>query len=740
MLRTPKPKISFGEKRKIYKRYETLLKLSESFLKEEDTRLIREAIEEAFYYYSDEKLPNGESVILHLLEVAVIVVERIGLATKSVLACLLYDLVKREKISLKDVEKKYGKKVTEIITGLLKIFDLNASESNYQPENFRKLLITLSDDVRVILIRLAILLDEMRRMNYMPREYQVKTAMKTFSLYAPLAHRLGLYSIKSELEDLSMKFTENEAYRSIIKKLKNTTAKRNRFIKKFIDPIRKELDRQGFDFEVKGRTKSVYSIWKKMQKQNVPFEQIYDIFAIRIILNSKENYEKSDCWRVYSIVSDYYQPNPNRLRDWISIPKSNGYESLHTTVIGPEGKWVEVQIRTKRMDEIAERGYAAHWKYKGIKGDKAFNHWMESVREILEANDSTAAEVVDNMRLNLDSKEIFVFTPSGELRQLPENSTLLDFAFDIHSEVGSKCVGGIVNNKNVSFKYKLNNGDQVEILTSKNQTPKQDWLNAVITSKAKSKIRQSLKEEQKKEADHGKELLKRRLKNWKIKNDQNTINKLISYFNYKEATDFFYDLGLERIDINDIKEILTQKEEKNQLSDKEPEKQEVQPGKQKEEIQKKDDYIEIGDNLKDIDYKLAKCCNPIFGDDIIGFVTTGNGIKIHRSNCPNARRMISKYDYRVIKVNWAKTKEKQSFQTQIKISGIDELGMINKLSDIISNNMKVKMQSISLNSDNGMFEGHVNVYVTSIKHLQALLKKLRKLKGVLKVTRTDLEI
>src|SRR6056297_616503 len=738
MLKT-KSKISFGERRKIYKRYVTLISLSDSFLNKEDTRLIRDAIDEAFKYYDNEKLPSGESVILHLLEVAIIVVDQIGLATKSVLGALLDDLVRREKITLNEIEKKYGKKVKEIISGLLKILDLKTSESNYQPENFRDLLITLSDDIRVILIRLAILLDEMRRMNYMPREYQVKSAMQTFSLYAPLAHRLGLYSIKSELEDLSMKYTENEAYRSIIKKLKNTTARRNRFIKKFIDPIKKELKNQDFDFEIKGRTKSVYSIWKKMQKQNVSFEQIYDIFAIRIILNSKERQEKSDCWRAYSIVSDYYQPNPKRLRDWISIPKSNGYESLHTTVIGPEGKWVEVQIRTRRMDEIAERGYAAHWKYKGIKGDTAFNQWMESIREMLEANDSNAAELVDNLRINLSSKEIFVFTPKGELRKLPEESTVLDFAFEIHSEVGSKCVGGVVNNKNVSLKHPLKNGDRVEILTSKNQKPKIDWLNAVVTSKAKNKIRQSIKEEQKKEADHGKELLKRRLKNWKIKGEQEVVNKLIRHFNYKEATDFFYDLGLERIDINDVKEFLTREEEQKQQQGKEVQNGEEKQAETKDKKEGKEEYIEIGDNLKGIDYKLAKCCNPIYGDEIIGFVTTGEGIKIHRANCPNARRMISKYDYRVIDVNWVKTKEKQSFQTQIKISGIDELGMVNKISDIISNNMKVKMRSISINSDNGMFEGHVNVYVTSIKHLDALIKKLKKAKGILKVTRTDLK-
>jgi GTP pyrophosphokinase len=734
-----KEKLSFRERRRIYLRYKKLLQLSQSFLKEDDSQIIRQALDEAISHYQNEQLPSGEPFVLHLLDVARIVVEEIGMATKSVLASLLYDLVRRNKMSLNELDKKYGRKVREIVEGLLKIFEVKENETNYQPENFRKLLLTLSDDIRVILIRLAILLDEMRRMNYMPPEYQVKTSMQTFTLYAPLAHRLGLYSMKSELEDLSMKYTESEAYRNIIKKLQNTTARRNRFIKKFSDPIRKELDQQGFSYEIKGRTKSIYSIWRKMRDQNVPFEQIYDIFAIRIILNSPPESEKSDCWRVYSIVSDFYRPNPERLRDWISNPKSNGYESLHTTVIGPEGKWVEVQIRSRRMDEIAEKGYAAHWKYKGIKGDHAFDDWMGKIRDILEASDVSASEIVDSFRMNLLSKEIFVFTPKGELIKLPEGATVLDFAFEIHSELGAQCVGGVVNNKNVPIKHRLKNGDSVEVLTSKKQRPKSDWLNLVVTTKAKSKIRQALKEELRKEADQGKELLKRRFKNWKIPFTQDQLNKLIKRYKYKEATKFFAAIQTGKIDVTELKEVITGKENEEEKSEKEqPESAEttaVPPGA---ETSPKD-YIVIGDNLQGLDYKLAKCCNPIYGDEIIGFITKTEGIKIHRSSCSNARRLVSKYNYRVVPAQWKKTREKTSFQTRIKISGIDEIGMVNRISDIISNNMKVKMRSISIDSDNGLFEGYINLYVASTKNLDALISKLKKEKGILKVVRTDMK-
>jgi GTP pyrophosphokinase len=742
---TTKDRLSFGDRRKVYKRYVNLIKTSQSFLKDEDAKIIRDALDEAISFYKNEKLPSDEPVVIHQLDVARIIVEEIGLATKSILAALLYDLVRREKITLIHVEKKYGKKVKEIIDGLLKVFELKTNEESYEPENFRKLLLTISNDVRVILIRIAILLDEMRRMNYMPKDYQVKTAMQTFSLYAPLAHRLGLYSIKSELEDLSMKYTEGQTYRSIIKKLKNTTARRNRYIKKFIDPLKDRLDENDFSYEIKGRTKSVYSIWKKMQKQNVPFEQVYDIFAIRIILNSDPKREKSDCWRVFSLVTDVYRPNPERLRDWISIPKSNGYESLHTTVVGPEGKWVEVQIRSKRMDEIAEKGYAAHWKYKGIKGDQAFDNWMAKIREVLEDGETTASDLIDNFRIDLNAKEIFVFTPRGDLLKLPEGSTVLDFAFDIHSEVGARCTGAVINNRNVSIKHPLNNGDRVEIITSKKQKPKTDWLNAVVTSKAKAKIRQSLKEEQKKEADVGRELLKRRLKNWKIPYSQEIVNQLLKYYNIKEATDFFAKLGNEAIDIGDVKEIITelrneQKSEANANQNLKIAKEDTEE-KQKEqkEIDDNKDYIIIGEELKGIDYKLAKCCNPIYGDDIVGYITKSEGVKIHRASCKNAQRLITNHNYRVIDVKWRKTAEKQAFQTKIKVSGIDEIGIVNKISDIISNHMKVKMRSVSFDTDNGLFEGYINLFVENTKRLDALIRRLKKEKAILKVTRIEMK-
>ncbi len=732
-------KLNFKDRRKIYLRYRDLLQKSKAFLKEEDTEVIRKAVDDAIRHYQNEKLASGEPFIIHLLEVARIVVEEIGMATKSVLASLLYDLVRRDKLTLNYVEEEYGQKVSEIVEGLLKIFEIKTSETKFQPENFRKLLLTLSNDIRVILIRLSILLDEMRRMEYMPKDQQVKTSVQTFSLYAPLAHRLGLYSMKSELEDLSMKYTESETYKSIISKLQNTTARRNRFIKKFSDPIKKELDNQGFNYEIKGRTKSVYSIWRKIQEQGVPFEQVYDIFAIRIILDTPAKTEKADCWKVYSIVSDFYRPNPERLRDWISNPKSNGYESLHTTVIGPEGKWVEVQIRSKRMDDIAEKGYAAHWKYKGIKGDQAFDNWMGKIRDILETSDATSSEIIDNVRLSLLSQEIFVFTPKGELIRLPEGASVLDFAFEIHSEVGAQCVGGIVNNKNVPIRYKLNNGDSVEVITSKNQKPKNDWLGMVVTSKAKSKIRQSLKEELRKEADTGRELLKRRLKNWKVPFNQDNINKLLKYYNIKEATRFFADLGNEKIDVSEIKDILTEeKEHEKNAKAGESEIQEKPTGEsQKKEVAETDDFILIGEELKGIDYKLAKCCNPVYGDDILGFVSKTEGIKIHRAGCANAQRLMRQYEYRVVPVQWKKTREKSSFQTRIRVSGIDEIGMVNRISDVISNYMKVKMRSISIDSDDGLFDGYINLYVSDTKTLQSLINKLKQEKGILKVTRTD---
>ena len=728
-------KISDREQKKIVSKYRELLKLSESFTKKKELELIRKAFDVIIDAYDDKRTISGAPYALEVLETSVLVVEQIGLGTRSVVAVLIYQAVIDEIISLKQVEKEFDKTIALIVDGLVKIADINTKTNTSQAENFRQMLLTLVKDVRVILIKLAILLQEMRSLNYMSEEYQIKTSLETFSLYAPLAHRLGLYNIKSELENLAFKYTENEAYKNIIKKLKNTTAKRQRFIKKFITPIEKELKQQGFEFEIKGRSKSVYSIWQKMKKQGVEFEEVYDVFAIRILLNTKPSKEKADCWRTYSVVTDFYQPNPKRLRDWISIPKSNGYESLHTTVVGPEGKWVEVQIRTKRMDEVAEKGYAAHWRYKGVKTERGIDNWMQKVREAIESSKPENTNSIEDLKLNLYNKEVFVFTPSGDLKKLPYGATVLDFAYDIHSDVGNKCVGALINHKNVTIKQILQNGDQIEIIASKNQKPKLDWLNYVVTSKAKAKIKSTLKEEKYKEAEAGKELLKRRLKNWKIKFDDHLVLDLIKYFKLKAPVDLYYALATENIDVTEIKDVLTEKEEEVKPVEHEKE-EEVKPVEHETESYT-GDYLTIDDKIENIDYKLAKCCNPIWGDSIFGFVTINEGIKIHRTNCPNARQMIDRYNYRVIKAQWTKSAKNKSFVTEIKVVGIDEVGIFGKISDIISKDLKVNIRSLTMDSADGIFEGKIKLSVESTRHLDGLMAKLKKDKSILKVMRTE---
>ncbi|MBI9052885.1 MAG: bifunctional (p)ppGpp synthetase/guanosine-3',5'-bis(diphosphate) 3'-pyrophosphohydrolase [Bacteroidales bacterium] len=730
-------KITDRERKKIINKYRELLKLSENFTNKKELELIRKAFDITLNAYEEKRIASGSPYILEVLETASLVVEQIGLGTRSVVATLLYQAVIDHKITLDEVEKEFDKAIALIVDGLVKISDINTKTEATQAENFRQMLLTLAEDVRVILIKLAILLQDMRGLNYMPEEYQIKTSLETFSLYAPLAHRLGLYNIKSELENLSLKYTEKEVYKEIIKKLKNTTAKRERFIKKFLAPIEKELNEQGFDYEIKGRPKSVYSIWQKMKKQGVEFEEVYDIFAIRIILNSKPSKEKSDCWRTYSVVTDFYQPNPKRLRDWISIPKTNGYESLHTTVVGQEGKWVEVQIRTKRMDEVAEKGYAAHWRYKGVKAEKGIDSWMQKVRDVIESNNTSTAESIDDLKLNLYNKEVFVFTPTGDLRKLPAGATVLDFAYDVHSDVGNKCVGARINHKNVTIKQALQNGDQIEIITSKSQKPKTDWLNFVVTSKAITKIKSTLKEEKYKEAEAGKELLKRRLKNWKIKFDDHLILKILKHYKLKVPVDLYYALATEKIEITDIKELLTEKksEDKEQLNNTEKKSEQVE--KEEESSSSSGNYLIIDNNIENIDYKLAKCCSPIFGDSIFGFVTVSEGIKIHRTNCPNARQLVERYNYRIIKAQWTKSALHKSFQATIKVTGIDEMGMLSKISDIISKDLKVSVRSITMDSSDGMFDGNIKLSIDSTKHLEMLMAKLKKEKSVLKVTRVD---
>ncbi|MFP4555261.1 MAG: RelA/SpoT family protein [Bacteroidales bacterium] len=722
-----------NEEKKIVSRYRGLLKASKNNLKPDDVKLISKAIKEAIALYKDIRDPSGNLHIFHLINVARICVDEIGLGGTAIVSALLHETVKDKFLNLVEIEKNYNETIAQIIDGLTRISELDLKEPKTQAENFRELILTLATDARVILIKLADRMETMRSLCSMPKDIQLKTSWETFHLYAPLAHRLGLYRLKSEMEDLAMKYTNEEDYKSILKKLRNTTTQRNKLIKKFITPIESELNKQGFNFEIKGRPKAVYSIWKKMQKQGVSFNEVYDVFAIRIILDSPPDREKSDCWQVYSIITDSWTPNPERLRDWISVPKSNGYESLHTTVVGPDGKWIEVQIRTKRMDDIAERGLAAHWKYKGVKQEKGLDQWVSKVREIIENTTATPEDLVDQFKLNLYQKEIFAFTPNGDLRKFPYGATVLDFAFDIHSDVGSQCVGAKINGRNVPIKQELNNGDVVEIITSKSQNPKNSWLQFAVTGKAKSKIKQCIRQDKNKQLSVGKELLFRRFKNWKIPDPEEAVQTIRKKYKLKDTAKLFELISEEKINLSDIKSLLTQPE-KNVAQIEQPKNIE-EPKHQEHPETQTSDFLVIDEKLVNIDYKLAKCCNPIFGDSIFGFVTINEGIKIHRTNCPNAPQLYRKYNYRIVKAKWKESKAETSFQTTIKITGYDELGIVNKISELISKDFKVNMRSFTINSNNGLFEGRIQVFVTDTKHLEMLLYKLTKIKGVQKAIR-----
>ncbi|HPD95645.1 MAG TPA: RelA/SpoT family protein, partial [Tenuifilaceae bacterium] len=630
-----------------------------------------------------------------------------------------------------ELEKEYGVVVAELVDRHTIISSIDPKDPKTQAELFRQMLISFSRDPRVILIKLADRLALMRRINRFPKDFRLKRSWETFHLYAPLAHRLGLYRLKSEMEDLAMKYIYPDEYKYIIKSLKDTTASRNKFIKSFIAPIDDELKKRGFKFDIKGRPKSVYSIFRKMQKQAVDFQDVYDIFAIRIILQSSPENEKSDCWQVYSIITDRYTPNPERLRDWISVPKSNGYESLHTTVLGPDGKWVEVQIRTSRMDDIAERGLAAHWKYKGIRQEQGIDEWVTRVREILESPDATPEDKVEQFNLNLITNDIYVFTPKGDIRKLSVKATVLDFAFDIHSDIGSQCIGAIVNGKNVQIRQELHNGDVVEIITSKRQHPKKDWLTFVTTSKAKSKIKQQLRELENKNIAHGREILLRRLKNWKIDDSEAAIRKINKHLKLKKPTDIFILIAEGKVDLSAIKTLLTAEE---QVIVAKPEPKTVETSNEQVD-NTGTDYLVIDEKLVNIDYKLAKCCNPIFGDDIFGFVTVNEGIKIHRTNCPNAGQLASRWGYRIVKAKWKGSSKAGAFQTTIKITGVDELGILNRISEVISKDLKVNMRNLVVNSNSGLFEASVQLYVEDTKHLETLLYRLTKVQGVSKAVR-----
>ncbi len=725
-------KYSDVDSKKIINAYRGLLRAARGVVSKENQKQVRKAFNLATGLNRGIRRESGELNIFHLIGVARICVEEMGLGSTSIISALLHETIKREQLTYTQIDKQFGANVATIVDGLTKIQGLDPKDPKKQAENFRELLLSVSKDVRVILVKIAERQETMRSLSAMPNDIQLKQALITFYLYAPLAHRLGLYRIKSEMEDLAMKYTNPDEYKSIIRKLKNTTAKRNKYIKEFIDPIYEVLAAKGFDFEIKGRTKSVYSIWKKIQKQGVEFEEVYDLFAIRIILNSPLEREKSDCWQVYSIITDKYTPNPERLRDWISVPKSNGYESLHTTVVGPEGRFVEVQIRTNRMDLIAENGLAAHWKYKGIKQEQNIDSWLTGVREILDNTENSPEEFVEEFKANLYTKEIFVFTPNGDLRKFPKGATVLDFAFDIHSNIGCQCVGAKINNTNATIRQVLNNGDVVEIITSKNQKPKEDWLNVVVTSKAKGRIKQSIREEKNKEIQQGKEILYRRFKNWKITDNEEALKIIQKHLKIKSQPDVFSLIANDKIDLGSLKSIVLNPEKIDA-----PPSEDISKTKEPKPSPSSDDFLVIDEKHINIDYKLAKCCNPIFGDNIFGFVTINEGIKIHRASCPNAPQLMTKWGYRVVKAKWKETKTTTSFQTTIKINGFDELGIINRISEVISTDLKVNMRSITVNSKDGLFEGRIQVFVSDIKHLDMLLYKLNKVKGVQRAIRLN---
>ncbi|MGM0946029.1 MAG: RelA/SpoT family protein [Bacteroidota bacterium] len=731
------------ERKEILKRYRRLLRQAKPILKPGDAKLIKRAFNVSLEAHKDMRRKSGEPYIYHPLEVALVCVEEIGLGTTSIVAALLHDVVEDTYWELEDIEREFGQKVMTIIDGLTKIAGVFEYGSSQQAENFRKMLLTLSDDVRVILIKLADRLNNMRTLASMPRHKQLKIASETMYLYAPLAHRLGLYAIKSELEDLYLKYTDGDTYKEIVNKINESKAYRNRFIKNFIHPIEEELNRQAFNFSIKGRPKSVYSIYNKMKKQGIPFEEVYDLFAVRIILESELENEKADCWQVYSIVTDFYRPNPDRLRDWISTPRSNGYESLHTTVMSNTGQWVEVQIRTNRMDEIAERGYAAHWKYKEKdhpgKSGSGLDEWITQVRSMLETNEGNAIEFMDDFRGNLFHEEIFVFTPKGDLKVLPFGASALDFAFEIHTEVGAKCIGAKVNQRLVPINHKLKNGDQVEILTSNKQKPTEDWLNNVVTSRAKAKIKDALREDKKSAILDGKEIVQRKLKQMKMEFNSETVDKLRAYFELKTANEFYYRVGKSIIDPTTIKSFKDFKENQKlkHKAIQEKVKDESSFTKEIKSLKGPDhDQLLIGEDMDVVDYILAKCCNPIPGDDVFGFVTVNEGIKIHRTSCPNALELLSNHGNRVIKARWTSQKE-IAFLAGLHIVGTDRVGLINDVTKVISSELKVNMRSITVDSDAGIFEGTIKLYVHSTQHLDQLMENLQQVEGIIKVSRFD---
>ena len=699
-----------------------------------DEAQLREQLTQAIADGKIQRDVFGLNPVLQSLRTAQIAVDEIGLKRDGVLVTILFTLVIDGHLPLEDIRQKYGNGVAHIIHGLVKIHELYKKNPIIESENFRNLLISFSEDMRVILIMIADRVNIMRQIrDTSNKSAQHEVAEEASYLYAPLAHKLGLYKLKSELEDLSLKYLEHDAYYAIKDSLNATKAARDAYIKRFIDPIEAKLKAAGLSFHMKGRTKSIHSIWQKMKKQHCKFEGIYDLFAIRIILDAPLEKEKMQCWQVYSIITDMYQPNPKRLRDWLSVPKSNGYESLHITVLGPENKWVEVQIRTERMDEIAEHGLAAHWRYKGVKSEGGVDEWLANIRSALENNDDL--QLMDQFKLDLYEDEVYVFTPKGDLLKFPKGATLLDFAYHIHSNVGSSCVGGRINGKNVSFREVLHSGDTVEVLTQNNQCPKRDWLNIVKTSKAKAKIRLALKETQAKEGLYAKELLERRFKNKKIEVEESLMSQLIKKMGYKETSDFYKDIADERLDANAVieKYLELRNGESNTKPTESAENFEYEnPNEQL--LQNNSDVLVIDKNLKGIDYKLAQCCHPIYGDDVFGFVTVSGGITIHRTTCPNAPELRKRFGYRMVKAKWS-GKGTSQYAITLRIIGHDDIGIVSNITNIISKEDKLTMRSINIDSHDGLFSGNVVLFIEDNSKLNLLIKKLKTVKGVKQIIR-----
>lgn len=725
------------ENKEIAKQYKELLRISYQTLTGEDKKLIRQAFDVAVDAHKDQRRKSGEAYIFHPIAVAKIVASEIGLDAVSIASALLHDVVEDTPYTLDDIEQMFGETVARIVDGLTKIAhlkkDMNISQ---QAENFRKMLLTLHDDVRVIIIKIADRYHNLLTLDSMPEHKQVKIASETLYIYAPLAHRIGLYNIKTELEDLSLKYTEPEVYRDIQGRIAESKEAQEQYIEDFSKVIRDSLDREGLNYTIKGRMKSIHSIRRKMHKQNVSFDEIYDKFAIRIIYKSDRKNEKFLAWKIYSIVTDHFTPNPVRLRDWISSPKSTGYEALHITVMGPKGRWVEVQIRSERMHEIAEKGYAAHFKYKhGDQKEQGIEIWLNRLQDALENSNGSAVDFVEEFKLNLYSKEIFVFTPTGDLKSLPKGSTPLDFAYHIHTEVGMHTRGAKVNGKLVPLNTTLKSGDQVEIITSESAKPNQNWLDYATTGRARSKIRSSLREEKKELAEEGKEVLRRKLKSLKVTLNEDVINKMVAFFKLQTSLDLFFRVGNGAIDNQQIRDFAASYNNafisffKNKIRRK-PAPENID----RDEITSKFDMLVFGKEEERLSYKLSKCCNPIPGDEVFGFVSVNEGIKVHKKNCPNAISLQSNYAYRIIPAKWIDSTQEE-FTAEIKMSGIDNLGLINDITDLISDEMHVNMRKINFSTEGGTFRGQITVVVKNNSTLKKLMDNLRKIHGIDKVKR-----